>query len=72
MPKNEIQLLQQTVGTLNQQLSERKQELASQQEYQKQLNDENKAQQVELTALKSQNDHLQRTVSDLKSQCQSA
>lgn len=64
--QNEIQLLQQTVGTLNQQLSERKQELASQQEYQKQLNDENKAQQVELTALKSQNDHLQRTVSDLK------
>ncbi|CGE09339.1 ATPase involved in DNA repair [Salmonella enterica subsp. enterica serovar Typhi] len=64
--QNEIQLIQQTVGTLNQQLSERKQELVSQQEYQKQLNDENKAQQVELTALKSQNDHLQRTVSDLK------
>ncbi|MGX9929350.1 hypothetical protein [Enterobacter hormaechei] len=65
--QNEIQLLQQTVGTLNQQLSERKQELASQQEYQKQLNDENKAQQVELTALNSQNENLQRTVSDLKS-----
>ena len=38
-----------------------------QQEYQKQLNDENKAQQVELTALNSQNENLQRTVSDLKS-----
>lgn len=63
---NESQLIQQTVGTLNQQLSERKAELASQQEYQKQLNDENKSQQVELTARNSQNEHLQRTVADLK------
>lgn len=63
---NEIQLIQQTVGTLSQQLSERKQELASQQEYQKHLTDENKSQQVELTAISSQCEHLKQTVSDLK------
>ncbi|HHP7703426.1 TPA: hypothetical protein ACSG6E_001880 [Escherichia coli] len=62
---NEIQLIRQTVETLNHQLSERKQELASQQEYQKQLIDENKSQQVELTTLISQNEHLKQNVSDL-------
>ncbi|MGV7963845.1 hypothetical protein QPK13_23115 [Photorhabdus tasmaniensis] len=64
---NEIRLSQQTVGTLNQQLVERKQELANQYEYQKQLIEENKKQQAEITGITSQCEHLKQTVSDLTS-----
>lgn len=63
--QGEVRLLQQTTGTLNLQLTERKQELSSQLEYQKQLIDENKVQQAEISMLHTRANKLDQTVSDL-------
>lgn len=64
---NENRLLEQSVEVLNQQLSERKQDMADQLKYQKQLIEENKAQQAEISDLASQCNTLKQMVSELKS-----
>lgn len=62
---SEIRLLQQSAETLTQQLNERKQELASQLDYQKTLIEENRTQQTEINGLTNQCDQLKLSVSDL-------
>lgn len=62
---SEVRLLQQSAETLTQQLNERKQELASQLDYQKKLIEENRTQQTEINGLTNQCDQLKLSVSDL-------
>ncbi|EEX1007086.1 ATP/GTP-binding protein [Escherichia coli] len=62
---SELRLLQQSAETLTQQLNERKQELASQLDYQKKLIEENRSQQTEINGLTNQCDQLKLSVSDL-------
>ncbi|HHN6585517.1 TPA: hypothetical protein ACP61A_004622, partial [Escherichia coli] len=65
--RSENRLLEQSTKALDQQLNERRQEMADQLKYQKQLVKENKAQQAELSGLARQCDTLKQTVSGLKS-----